>query len=399
MQQGGPALALHVFGGMLGNGKRASERAAEQVMDQAQSKKRAAFEDITNAHQYSEPEASGTGDCSDLYPSGSGPSCNSSQHALHQAHAYSQGCGPHTSYPAPAYGQQQQQQYGGASCRRYDYVDIDQEDVDDPMACTEYVTDIFEYLRESELKRRPTTTYMESVQTDINPMMRSILLDWLVEVGMEYRLTSDTLFLSAAYIDRFLSLVDVRRNRLQLVGVTAMLVASKYEEIYAPQIEEFCYITDNTYTREQVLDMERELLRVLDFDLTQPTIKTFLRRYIKAASGEIPLDVTFEFLCSYLAELTLMDYPMLNYLPSTIAASCVTVALWMLGKPTWTPTLTHYSGYAARDLRHCAQAVHQLFLQAKSSNLPASRDKYGSPKFACVSQLGCLDKLPDWMFA
>lgn len=53
-----------------------------------------------------------------------------------------------------------------------------------------------------------------------------------------------------------------------------------------------------------------------------------------------------------------MDYPMLNYLPSTIAASCVTVALWMLGKPTWTPTLTHYSGYAARDLRHCAQVGH-----------------------------------------
>ena len=65
--------------------------------------------------------------------------------------------------------------------------------------------------------------------------------------------------------------------------------------------------------------------------------------------------MTFEFLCSYLAELTLMDYPMLNYLPSTIAASCVTVALWMLNKPSWTPTLTHYSGYAPRDLRHCAQ--------------------------------------------
>ena len=205
-----------------------------------------------------------------------------------------------------------------------------------------------------QLKRRPTTTYMESVQGDINPMMRSILLDWLVEVGQEYRLTSDTLFLSAAFIDRFLSLVDVKRNRLQLVGVTCMLVASKYEEIYAPQVEEFCYITDNTYTREQVggpqgldrqggpsrgtdvamwrcwnhrgaasapfgvcacqpppahgvhcslcpwsplspsasslqvLDMEREVLRVLDFDLTQPTIKTFLRRYNKAASGACP---------------------------------------------------------------------------------------------------------------
>ena len=66
--------------------------------------------------------------------------------------------------------------------------------------------------------RRPSTCYMESVQTDINPMMRSILVDWLVEVAQEYRLTSDTLFLSVAYIDRFLSLVDVRRNKLQLVS-------------------------------------------------------------------------------------------------------------------------------------------------------------------------------------
>jgi hypothetical protein len=78
-------------------------------------------------------------------------------------------------------------------------------------------------------------------------------------------------------------------------------------------------------------------------------------------AGEIPLDVTFEFLCSYLAELTLMDYGMLNYLPSTIAASCVTVALYILfhksreGCPTWTATLSHYSGYMPRDLRHCAQ--------------------------------------------
>lgn len=66
-----------------------------------------------------------------------------------------QGCGPRTAFPGPAYGQaQQQQQYGAASCRRYDYIDIDQEDADDPMACTEYVNDIFEYLRESEVRCR-----------------------------------------------------------------------------------------------------------------------------------------------------------------------------------------------------------------------------------------------------
>ncbi len=69
----------------------------------------------------------------------------------------------------------------------------------------------------TQCKRRPSTYYMEAVQSDVNPMMRSILVDWLVEVAQEYKLTSDTLFLSIAYIDRFLSINDVKRNQLQLV--------------------------------------------------------------------------------------------------------------------------------------------------------------------------------------
>lgn len=278
------------------------------------------------------------------------------------------------------------------------WVDIDCDDADDQMACTEYAQDIFANLRDKEILHRPCTTYMESVQTDINPAMRSILVDWLVEVGQEYRLTSDTLFLSVALVDRYLSLRDVRRNRLQLVGVTSMLIASKYEEIYAPQVEEFCFITDNTYSKEEVLEMERDMLRVLEFDLTQPSTKIFLRRYIKAASGEISLDVTFEFLCSYLAELTLMDYGLMGYLPSQVAASCTMLALYMLGKPRWSATLSHYSGYSPRDLKPCVHAVHHLFVNAKTSSLPATRDKYASSKLAAVSQLGAPEVLPDWLF-
>ena len=219
-----------------------------------------------------------------------------------------------------------------------------------------------------------------------------------MEVGQEYRLASDTLFLSVAYIDRFLSMVDVPRNKLQLVGVTSMLIASKYEEIYAPQVDEFCYITDNTYPRESVLAMERQVLGVLDFDLTQPTTKTFLRRFIKAAAGELDVNVTFEFLCSYLAELTLMEYSLLSYLPSHVAASCVLVALHYLGKAHWSDTLLHYTGYAPSDLRHCVQTVHGLFLGARTSALPASRDKYANPKFGNVSSLGVPESLPESLF-
>jgi len=278
-----------------------------------------------------------------------------------------------------------------------DYVDIDA-DLSEPMSCSEYAEEIFSNLRQSETLRRPLTTYMESVQTDVNPAMRAILVDWLVEVGQEYRLASDTLFLSVAYIDRFLSLVDVKRNKLQLVGVTSMLVASKYEEIYAPQVDEFCYITDNTYPRELVISQEKEVLAALDFDLTQPTTKTFLRRFIKAAAGEIDVNVTFEFLCSYLAELSLIEYSLLTYLPSHVAASCILVALSYLGKPRWCQTLLWYSGYTPAELKHCAQAIHGLFLGARTSALPASRDKYSHAKFGQVSLLGVPDSLPESIF-
>ena len=93
---------------------------------------------------------------------------------------------------------------------------------------------------------------MDTVQNDTNQNMRGILVDWLVEVAEEYKLSSENLYLSANYVDRFLSVVPVLRGTLQLVGVSCMLIASKYEEIFAPQVEDFVYITDNTYTAEEV---------------------------------------------------------------------------------------------------------------------------------------------------
>lgn len=77
-----------------------------------------------------------------------------------------------------------------------------------------------------EDKRRPLTNYVEKVQTDISENMREILVDWLVEVAEEYRLVSDTLYLAVAYVDRFLSFRALSRNKLQLLGVCCMLIAS-----------------------------------------------------------------------------------------------------------------------------------------------------------------------------
>ena len=97
-----------------------------------------------------------------------------------------------------------------------------------------------------------TTTTTQKTQPnkpDINEKMRGILVDWLVEVHLKFKLMPETLFLTANLIDRYLATRAVSRKNLQLVGVTAMLVASKYEEIWAPEVRDFVYISDKAYDR------------------------------------------------------------------------------------------------------------------------------------------------------
>lgn len=269
------------------------------------------------------------------------------------------------------------------------YISIDN-NPSDPQLCSDYVTDIYANLRAAELRRRPSSNFMETLQRDINSSMRGILVDWLVEVAEEYKLVPDTLYLTCSFIDRYLSANVVTRNRLQLLGVSSMLIAAKYEEIYAPQVEEFCYITDNTYRREEVLEMERKLLSVLHFDLSTPTIKSFLRRFIRAAqaSFEVP-SLRLEFLGNYLAELTLVDYPFLKYLPSLTAASAVFLAKLTLNNDThpWTPTLQHYTGYRPSQLQECVTDLYALQLNVRGCGLPAIREKYGQPRFQSTALL------------
>jgi G2/mitotic-specific cyclin-B, other len=111
--------------------------------------------------------------------------------------------------------------------------------------------------------------------------MRLILVGWLIEVHLKFKLLPETLFLAINLIDRYCERAQVMRQNFQLVGVTAMLIASKYEEIYSPEIRDFIYICDKAYTKEQILFQEREILRVLDFDITAPSIYRFLERFTK----------------------------------------------------------------------------------------------------------------------
>lgn len=162
-----------------------------------------------------------------------------------------------------------------------------------------------------------------SKQEDINGRMRAILIDWLVEVHMKFRLVPETLFLCVSIIDRYCSRVDVLRSKLQLIGVTALLVACKHEEIYPPEVRDCVYITDRAYNRQEVLDMEQDILKVLDWKISVPTAYPFLDRFLSLTNAS---EMT-RHAAQYYLERTLQEHSFLQYRPSLVCASAVILAL------------------------------------------------------------------------
>ncbi|ONI16035.1 hypothetical protein PRUPE_3G075200 [Prunus persica] len=263
-------------------------------------------------------------------------------------------------------------------------------DYKDPQLCSLYAPDIYNHLRVAELDRRPNATFMETIQQDITKSMRGILIDWLVEVSEEYKLVADTLYLTVYLIDWFLCHNYTERTRLQLLGITCMLIASKYEEICAPRVEELCFMTDNTYSKEEVLKMESQVLKYFGFQLFAPTTKTFLRRFLRAAQASYKTpSLELEYLANYLAELTLVDYSFLNFLPSVIAASAVFLSKWTLDQSShpWNPILEHYTRYTPLDLKITVLALQDLQLNTNGCPLSAVRMKYRHQKFKSVAGL------------
>jgi hypothetical protein len=251
---------------------------------------------------------------------------------------------------------------------------LDDEDVDDPLMVSEYVIEIFEYLKELEIATMPNADYMDS-QTELEWKMRGILIDWLTEVHTRFRLLPETLFLTVNIIDRFLSAKVVQLDRLQLVGVTAMFIASKYEEVLSPHVQNFRHVADDGFTEDEILSAERFLLSTLNYDLSYPNPMNFLRRISKADNYNIQTRT----LGKYLLEIGCLDHRFLAHPPSQVAAAAMYLARLVLESGPWDATLTHYAGYTEEEI----QPVLQLMIDYLSSPVvhEAFFKKYASKKF------------------
>lgn len=257
--------------------------------------------------------------------------------------------------------------------------DIDEEEWDVSMVA-EYGEEIFQYMRELEIKMLPNPHYMTEVQAEIQWSMRSVLMDWLVQVHNRFSLLPETLFLTVNYIDRFLSNKMVSLGKLQLVGATAIFVAAKYEEINCPSVQEIVFMVDGGYTVDEILKAERFMLSMLQFELGWPGPMSFLRRISKADD----YDLETRTLAKYFLEVTIMDERFIGCTPSYLSAGAHCLARLMLKKGDWSLGHIHYSGYTWAQIKPLVAMLLEC-CRSPQKHHTAVYDKYADRRFKKAS--------------
>lgn len=225
--------------------------------------------------------------------------------------------------------------------------------------------------------------------------MRSILVDWLVDAHKDFGYLLETLHLTISLVDRYLQAdKTVDRNNLQLVGVTALWIAAKYEEMYVSNLEDFVYLTDNAFTKSDVLSMEQKLLTSVDWSLGRPLAIHFLKRYSKLASVQ-PKEYV---LGKYLVEIALLQYETCHIRSSLLAAAAVCLSVAILNDfnnpdQVWTKELTEKVCYSYTEFKDVVLQLAQILIKQSTSKYLSIKKKYAETKFYKISEhpkLNCI---------
>jgi len=238
--------------------------------------------------------------------------------------------------------------------------------------------DTFAHLVNEEADDFPRPEYMDS-QVCINATMREILIDWLVDVHLKFHLRTRTLFLTVTLIDRFLEKQQVAKEKLQLVGITSLLIAAKFGEMSPPDLKTLAWVTDHTYTPDEIVEMEVAMLEALKFKICYPTAGHFLIRFQGIN------DCADFHLIQYLLELSLLCIKMIQYKPSHLVASAVFLCNKLLElDPAWSEDMVRQTTYSEPSIKACAKEMYRLFLAAEHSKRKAVRRKFSRAQFGGV---------------
>ncbi|XP_020300232.1 G2/mitotic-specific cyclin-B3 [Pseudomyrmex gracilis] len=259
--------------------------------------------------------------------------------------------------------------------------DFDVENWLDPFQVSHYAMDIFEYLKSRE-SLFTISNYMER-QVSLSQWMRALLVDWMVEVQESFELNHETLYLAVKLVDLYLTKVTVSKETLQLLGAASLFIACKFDERIPPMVEDFLYICDGAYSQRELIRMEISVLKVVNFDLGIPLSYRFLRRYARCAK----VSMSTLTLARFILEHSLMDYSMITFSDSKMAAAALLLAMLMKDLGGWTPTLEYYSGYKLEDIRDICHLLNHSLHKKQKDSLMTVRNKYSHPVFHEVAKL------------
>ena len=239
---------------------------------------------------------------------------------------------------------------------------------------TEYFNNFLDtYCKEEKtLEFKIIPNFMDN-QIDINNRMRAIVVNWMIEVHDRFKLLPDTLFLSVIIFDRYMSIIkNIKKERLQLIGVTSLLIACKYEEIFSPEVRDFVCILDRTYEKEDLMEQENLMLKVLKFEVTFPTSL----RYFEILRVEFGIDEKYYNYGYYLLELCLIDCRFSRYMQAVIATTVCFFLLKIYYKMSFKQFMGKYIKIKENEIKDCLIDICFLIDNIDNSIYPAVNKKY-----------------------
>ena len=268
---------------------------------------------------------------------------------------------------------------------------FDVSNINDVQIPKEYLNAIYYNLlieQENDFTPKADPDYMKK-QKEINSQMRSILIDWLIDVHFKFGFTDETIFMTVLIIDRYLSVKQITRNKLQLLGITALMIACKHEEIDVPKIDDFIYITDNAYIREEVYKMENDVLSTLNFSLLYPSPIKFYE-YL---SLHFNFDKMKHMMGKYLMESFLLDTKINKYKPATISCACTYIVMKFFKMENYHEAY-HKKFFLSNEnkeitieynIKECAKDICLFVDNVNKTNYQACQKKYSKPEQEKVS--------------
>lgn len=247
----------------------------------------------------------------------------------------------------------------------------------------QYVKEFFKFSKPSGIH----ATYINGKPADIS---RYILVDWLVEVVGMKDFSAHTLYLAVSMFDRYLEKRKVEKSKVQLLGVAAMVLSSRFLGFDILTIREAAWLTDNSYSYHDVVKMMGELVAALKGNIRVVTIQD----YVKVLVSILRESGSAAALVEYIAMLCLLQAEMGQYSVAEVASACMLLSRILLNKADpWPTELQEWTGYTQDYLSLCTFHIHKKCLQEgaevdyRDTKLQAVKIRYADVNRFAVSDI------------